>query len=141
MSEGSGPTRKAQHHAVAAVLDALDGFASAREVHEALVRSGSTVALATVYRNLHALSAAGRLDAVYGAGGEVRYCALGAPGDRHLACRSCGYAVEIPGAPVEEWAKRVGGEHDFDDVTAVVEMSGTCSTCPAAPAPDTGCAE
>lgn len=128
----SGPQRTTrQRAAVADVLDRLDGFRSAQELHELLRREGASVGLTTVYRNLQALVAAGQVDALRSGDGEVVYrrCPTETH-HHHLVCRSCGRSIEIEGPEVEAWASRVAAAHGFTDVTHTVEVFGTCSSCP-----------
>ena len=119
-----------QRRAVSAVLDELDGFASAQQIHGALGARGEKVGLSTVYRNLQALVDAEQVDALRGTDGEVLYrrCEAGEH-HHHLVCRRCGRAVEIAGSAVETWAQRVADEHGFTDLSHTVEIFGLCREC------------
>jgi Fur family ferric uptake transcriptional regulator len=118
-----------QRRAVAAVLDDLDGFASAQQIHELLDKRGEHVGLSTVYRNLQALVEAGNVDALRGDDGETRYRQCSSGHHHHLVCRACGRTVEVEGPTVEQWADRVADEHRFTDVSHTLEIFGTCSDC------------
>lgn len=118
-----------QRRAVAAVLDELDGFASAQQIHELLDKRGEHVGLSTVYRNLQALVEAGNVDALRGDDGETRYRQCSSGHHHHLVCRACGRTVEVEGPTVEQWADRVADEHRFTDVSHTLEIFGTCSNC------------
>jgi Fur family transcriptional regulator, ferric uptake regulator len=118
-----------QRRAVAAVLDELDGFASAQQIHELLDNRGEHVGLSTVYRNLQALVEAGNVDALRGDDGETRYRQCSSGHHHHLVCRACGRTVEVEGPTVEQWADRVADEHKFTDVSHTLEIFGTCSNC------------
>jgi Fur family transcriptional regulator, ferric uptake regulator len=118
-----------QRRAVAAVLDELDGFASAQQIHELLDNRGEHVSLSTVYRNLQALVEAGNVDALRGDDGETRYRQCSSGHHHHLVCRACGRTVEVEGPTVEQWADRVADEHRFTDVSHTLEIFGTCSNC------------
>lgn len=118
-----------QRRAVAAVLDELDGFASAQQIHELLDNRGEHVGLSTVYRNLQALVEAGNVDALRGDDGETRYRQCSSGHHHHLVCRACGRTVEVEGPTVEQWADRVADEHRFTDVSHTLEIFGTCSNC------------
>ena len=118
-----------QRRAVAAVLDELDGFASAQQIHELLDNRGEHVGLTTVYRNLQALVEAGNVDALRGDDGETRYRQCSSGHHHHLVCRACGRTVEVEGPTVEQWADRVADEHRFTDVSHTLEIFGTCSNC------------
>jgi Fur family ferric uptake transcriptional regulator len=118
-----------QRRAVAAVLDDLDGFASAQQIHELLDKRGEHVGLSTVYRNLQALVEAGNVDALRGDDGETRYRQCSSGHHHHLVCRACGRTVEVEGPTVEQWADRVADEHRFTDVSHTLEIFGTCNDC------------
>ena len=138
-TRSEGPPRRTtqerstrQKRALAAVLDASDGFRSAQDLHAELQARGQNLALATVYNQVRALAEAGELDALRGEDGEIRYrrCVSGEH-HHHLVCRQCGTAVEVEGPEVERWATRTGNQHGFSDVTHTVEILGTCPDCAA----------
>lgn len=130
----TGPKLRAtrQRAAVAEVLDGIDDFRSAQDIHALLRSRGETVGLTTVYRTLASLAEAGEVDAIRTADGETVYrrCATSRH-HHHLVCRSCGRTVEVQGPAVERWADRVAGEAGFVDVTHTVEVFGTCGSCAA----------
>ena len=119
-----------QRAAVSALLDRLDDFRSAQEIHEELRRRGDGIGLTTVYRTLQGLADAGEVDVLRTDSGESVYrrCAT-AEHHHHLVCRSCGRTVEVEGPTVERWATTVAQQHDFADVSHTLEIFGTCSTC------------
>jgi Fur family transcriptional regulator, ferric uptake regulator len=119
-----------QKRALAAVLEASDGFRSAQELHAELQAQGENVALTTVYNQVRTLADAGELDALRSDDGETRYrrCASD-DHHHHLVCRQCGTAIEIEGPQVERWATDAGKDHGFIDVTHTVEITGTCPDC------------
>ena len=119
-----------QRTAVASVLDDLDAFRSAQQIHAELVTRGEHVGLTTVYRTLTALAEAGEVDVLTSDDGESVYrrC-LGDTHHHHLVCRSCGATVEVDGPAVERWAERVAGQHGYDDVSHTLEIFGRCATC------------
>ena len=51
-----------QRAAVSAMLDRLDDFRSAQEIHDQLRRAGEGIGLTTVYRSLQALADGGEVD-------------------------------------------------------------------------------
>ena len=121
------PTR--QRGAVQAVVGELDRFRSAQEIHARLRAAGERIGLATVYRAVAALVAAGDLDALRTDRGETLYRRCSTGHHHHLVCRSCGRAVEVAGPAVERWADRVATEHGFADVSHTLEIVGTCVDC------------
>jgi Fur family ferric uptake transcriptional regulator len=122
-----------QRTAVADVLERVDGFRSAQDLHDLLRHDGASVGLTTVYRHLQALADAGQVDVLRTDDGEAVYRRC--PTDEHhhhLVCRSCGRSVEVDGPEVEAWASSVAASHGFSDVTHTVEVFGTCAACASA---------
>lgn len=127
MSEALRNTR--QRRAVAALLNDLNAFTSAQELHELLEDRGERVGLSTVYRNLQSLVDAGDIDALRGDDGETRYRMCSSGHHHHLVCRACGRTVEVEGPTVERWADRISAEHGFTEVSHQLEIFGTCADC------------
>jgi Fur family ferric uptake transcriptional regulator len=129
-SVGGGVRATRKRGAVIALLEKLDGFRSAQELHDELRRNGANIGLTTVYRTLQALESADLVDMVRTDSGESVYRRCAAPHHHHhLVCRSCGAAVEVSGHEVEAWAAEVAAEHGFSDVDHTVELFGTCAGC------------
>jgi Fur family ferric uptake transcriptional regulator len=131
---GAGPTAgrrtTRQRTAVLVVLDEIDQFRSAQEIHAELARRDAAVGLSTVYRTLAALAADEEVDTLLGEDGEALYRRCrGAQHHHHLVCRSCGATVEVDGPTVERWADRVATEHDYDEVSHTLEIFGRCAAC------------
>ncbi|MEI7545545.1 MAG: Fur family transcriptional regulator [Mycobacteriaceae bacterium] len=119
-----------QRAAIIALLENVDGFRSAQELHDELRHSGATIGLTTVYRTLQALAAADLVDMVRTDTGESVYRRCTAPHHHHhLVCRDCGAAVEVSGLEVEAWAAEVAADHGFSDVSHTIELFGTCADC------------
>jgi Fur family transcriptional regulator, ferric uptake regulator len=129
--EGTARRPSRQRSAVLALLDDLDGFRSAQDLHALLRTSGASVGLATVYRALQALVDDGQVDVLRNADGEAAYRRCSPVHHHHLVCRSCGRTVEVADPPVERWAARIAAEHGFADVQHQVEVFGTCAECTA----------
>lgn len=119
-----------QRTAVADLLDRIDGFRSAQEIHELLRSEGASVGLTTVYRHVQALAEAGAVDVLRHEDGEARYRRCQSQHHHHhLVCRGCGHSVEIAGPAVETWTAAVAAEHGFTDVGHTLEVFGTCARC------------
>lgn len=125
------PRNTRQRRAVAAILEDLDGFASAQEIHDLLRHRGESVGLSTVYRNLQALSDSAEIDALRNDDGETLYRQCSTGHHHHLVCRACGRTVEVAGPTVERWADAIAAEHGFVDVAHTLEIFGTCGDCTA----------
>lgn len=121
-----------QRTAVTRLLDDVDDFRSAQELHEQLRRSGEGIGLTTVYRTLQTLADAGEIDMLRTDSGEAVYRRCSAHHHHHLVCRHCGRTVEVEGPTVELWAEKVATEHGFTDISHTVEIFGTCAPCAAA---------
>ena len=119
-----------QRAAIIALLDTVDEFRSAQELHDELRRRGENIGLTTVYRTLQSLSAADLVDMVRTDTGESVYrrCADD-DHHHHLVCRGCGSAVEVSGREVEAWAAEVAQAHGFSEVSHTIELFGTCADC------------
>jgi Fur family ferric uptake transcriptional regulator len=121
-----------QRIAVAELLERVDGFRSAQDLHDLLRHDGASVGLTTVYRHLQALAESGQVDVLRTGDGEAVYrrCPTETH-HHHLVCRDCGRSVEVEGPEVEAWATAVARTHGFTDVTHTVEVFGRCSACAA----------
>ncbi|WP_253770163.1 Fur family transcriptional regulator [Goodfellowiella coeruleoviolacea] len=118
-----------QRAAVSNLLDQLDDFRSAQELHEELRRRGEGIGLTTVYRTLQSLAEAGEVDVLRTDSGEAIYRRCSSHHHHHLVCRVCGRTVEVEGPAVERWADRVAAENGFSAVSHTVEIFGTCQNC------------
>src|SRR3954451_24829964 len=118
-----------QRTAVMAILDEVEEFRSAQDLHDLLRRRGASVGLTTVYRTLQALADAGEIDVMRPAGGDHLYRRCSSGHHHPLVCRSCGRTVEVAGPTVENWADKVAEEHGFAEVSHTLEIFGTCASC------------
>jgi Fur family ferric uptake transcriptional regulator len=138
----SGARHTRQRAAVTAVMDELDDFRSARQIHALLHERGHDVGLATVYRTLHAMEQRGECDVLRADGGDTavyRRCTRQAH-HHHLICRGCGRALEVDGPQIERWVREMAEVSGFSDVSHSIELFGTCRSCRdrgPAPAPPT----
>lgn len=131
------PTR--QREAILRLLDEVEDFHSAQELHVFLREQGEHIGLATIYRTLQLLVAAGEVDIVHGSGHETMYRRCSPTDHHHLVCRGCHRTIEIPGPTLDAWADELAREHGFVDIAHTVEVMGTCADCvpqPAAPQPE-----
>ncbi|WP_084721701.1 Fur family transcriptional regulator [Rhodococcus marinonascens] len=136
MSQGTGPVKPVvgvratkQRSAISALLDDLDEFRSAQELHDELRKRGEGIGLTTVYRTLQTLADAGTVDVLRIDTGESVYRRCSTGHHHHLVCRACGYTVEVEGPTVEQWSQSVAEANDFSDVSHTVEIFGLCRDC------------
>ena len=127
MAIGVRSTR--QRAAVATVLDSLEEFRTAQEIHAQLRAAGEAVGLTTVYRTLQAMADSEEVDVLRTADGETAYRRCSKGHHHHLVCRQCGRTVEVEGPAVERWADKVAAEHGFTDVSHTLEIFGLCGEC------------
>lgn len=120
-----------QRAAITAVLDDVDGFRSAQELHELLKERGQAVGLTTVYRALQSMTESGDLDVLINADAETVYrrCEQRGRHHHHLVCRQCGLTEEVVGPTVEDWTRAVAREHGFTDIHHTLEIFGLCPRC------------
>ena len=121
-----------QRAAIAALLENLDDFRSAQELHDELRKQGDGIGLTTVYRTLQQMAATGTVDTLRTDTGESVYRRCSEHHHHHLVCRACGSTIEIQGGQVETWAAEIAREHGFSDVSHTIEIFGLCSKCAAA---------
>ena len=127
----SAPARSTkQRTAIAALLENVEEFRSAQELHDELRRRGEGIGLTTVYRTLQSMAASGQVDSLRTDTGEALYrrCSQGHH-HHHLVCRQCGATVEVDGPEVETWASETAAAHGFSDVSHTIEIFGICASC------------
>ena len=126
-----------QRDRVRTALSDAQGFVSAQDLHATLRGENTGIGLATVYRALATLAAAGDADQLQSPDGEAIYRACTSTGHHHhLICRNCGTAVEIQAHDVEQWAQSTAAAHGFTQAEHVVDIFGLCAACTAARAAD-----
>jgi Fur family ferric uptake transcriptional regulator len=119
-----------QRAAIAALLDNLEEFRSAQDLHDELRRRGEGIGLTTVYRTLQSMAAAGQVDSLRTDTGESLYRRCSEQHHHHhLVCRQCGATVEVAGSEVEAWATETAAAHGFTDVSHTIEIFGVCGKC------------
>ncbi|BDX31421.1 transcriptional repressor [Mycobacterium antarcticum] len=118
-----------QRTAISALLENVDEFRSAQELHDELRRRGEGIGLTTVYRTLQAMASAGLLDTLRTDTGESVYRRCSQHHHHHLVCRACGSTVEVEGGAAEAWAAEVAAQHGFSDVSHTIEIFGVCGDC------------
>jgi len=120
-----------QRAAISALLENVEEFRSAQDLHDELRRQGEGIGLTTVYRTLQSMASAGLLDTLRTDSGESVYRRCSEHHHHHLVCRTCGSTVEVEGAAAEAWAAEVAARHGFSDVSHTIEIFGVCADCAA----------
>ena len=122
-----------QGAAVWDLLENLEEFRSAQELHDELRRRGEGIGLTTVYRRLQSMAASGLVDTLRTENGESVYRRCSQQHHHHLVCRQCGATVEVQGAKVESWAAEVARQNGFSDISHTIEIFGLCAQCSTRP--------
>jgi Fur family ferric uptake transcriptional regulator len=118
--------------AVLTALHQAGAFRSAQSLHHELRQAGEPIGLATVYRNLQALAAEGKVDQVRIEGAEALYRVCDTDGHHHhVICRTCGRSTAVTGPDFELWADDVAAAAGYADIRHSLEISGICPTCAA----------
>ncbi|MDV2475097.1 Fur family transcriptional regulator [Rhodococcus zopfii] len=118
-----------QRSAIVALLEDVEEFRSAQDLHDALRKRGDGIGLTTVYRTLQSLAEAGSVDVLRTDTGESLYRRCSSGHHHHLVCRTCGFTVEVDGPEVERWSHEIAESNGFADVSHTVEIFGTCRDC------------
>lgn len=121
-----------QRAAISALLENVEEFRSAQDLHDELRRRGEGIGLTTVYRTLQTMAAAGLLDTLRTDNGESVYRRCSEHHHHHLVCRACGSTVEVEGGAAEAWAAEVAAQHGFSDASHTIEIFGVCTGCASA---------
>lgn len=118
-----------QRTAISKLLESIEDFRSAQELHDELRRRGETIGLTTVYRTMQSMAADGLVDMLRTDTGESVYRRCSEHHHHHLLCRHCGSTIEVGAREVEVWAAREAAEHGFTEVSHSIEIFGTCADC------------
>lgn len=118
-----------QRKAITEALASQENFRSAQEIHALLTANRETIGLSTVYRNLTEMFEVRDVDMIIGSDGESQYRLCSPSHHHHLTCTDCGLAIEITGEALEVWAKQVGIDNGFTEISHTLEITGICRTC------------
>ncbi|QOX81321.1 transcriptional repressor [Nanchangia anserum] len=120
-----------QRSAVERLLNDSTEFLSAQHIHHRLIHEGTSIGLATVYRNLTALADAHLVDVIHNQDGEALYrrCQHQESPHYHLICRSCGMTRDVADEAVETQLERLFAEHGFAEAEHSADLFGLCTSC------------
>lgn len=122
--------RTKQREAIEKILHLSKDFRSAQQIHAELSQAGSSISLATVYRNLQGMSEAKEVDYIRAEDGETLYrlCHTDAH-HHHLVCRECGLTVDVSAETFETWVEQISKQHGFSAVEHSADLFGLCNSC------------
>ena len=127
----SEPVRRhtRQKEIVLSYLRESRNFVSAQDLHRILAKDGEIIGLATVYRQLNALTQSGEVDTVRFNGQQLfRICDENTH-HHHLVCERCGKTVDIEPPDDEGWIHKVAESHGYTVVDHTLEVFGLCESC------------
>ncbi|MFP1719301.1 Fur family transcriptional regulator [Gardnerella sp. Marseille-Q9185] len=127
----SEPVRRhtRQKEIVLSYLRESRNFVSAQDLHRILAKDGEIIGLATVYRQLNALTQSGEVDTVRFNGQQLfRICDENTH-HHHLVCERCGKTVDIEPPDDEGWIHNVAESHGYTVVDHTLEVFGLCKNC------------
>lgn len=128
MSEGFYRSTR-QRGIITELLNSLDRFVSAQELHAELKKAGHAIGLSTVYRNLATMTSSGDIDVILREDGEALYRSCSPAHHHHLLCKKCGATNEITAELVEAWSHDIANAYGFTDVSHTLEIVGICRKC------------
>ncbi|MDZ7855908.1 Fur family transcriptional regulator [Sphaerotilus sp.] len=112
-----------------ALLSSRKRHLSAEDIHRRVVDAGSRVGLASIYRILAQLEAAGALRKhVFEAGVSVFELDGGDCHD-HLVCVSCGRVDDFQDRAIRLRRQKIADEHGFDVSDEPLMLRGLCAGC------------
>ncbi|MFZ0832747.1 MAG: Fur family transcriptional regulator [Mycobacterium sp.] len=128
-----GLRRTAPRIAVLATLQPVHGHLSVAEIHQRLLDSGDADVpdLATVYRTVTTLVAAGVLHALTVEGGVTTYGVAQSP-HHHAVCTRCGTIIEVPAQRLSSALEHaIEGSAFTLSERAGLTLHGLCPDCQA----------
>ncbi len=114
---------------VLAAVKKTEGFSSAQEIYQLMIRTGEKIGLTTVYRSLQSLVSNKDIDVLRNDEGESIYRFCGPQHHHHLVCTKCSVTVEISGGAIEKWAKTMAERNGFTETGHSAEIYGLCKEC------------
>ena len=121
----TGPRR-----AVLRVLAGAPGHLSVEQVAELVAATDPSVHLASVYRSLEAFERLGIVQHVHLGHGSTAYHLVGTIGAHpHAQCRVCRAVLDVSPDVLEQAARLLAAEHDFQLDPTHAALSGICGDC------------
>jgi Fur family ferric uptake transcriptional regulator len=115
------------------ILQLLDSSAehhmSAEDIYRALIEMGEDVGLATVYRVLTQLEAAGLVKRLYFEGGQSVFELNQGDHHDHLVCVKCGKVEEFVDLVIEKQQKEIANRAGFQMTDHSLNIYGICNGC------------
>lgn len=126
-AQGQKITR--QRRAILEVLSGNDRPLTADEIFLMVKAGKESTSLATVYRNLKILLAAGLISREGFIDDKAQYSLQEKNHSHNLVCLGCHKIIKIPGCPLENFAASVGEKNGFTVTEHRMELYGYCTEC------------
>jgi len=117
-----------QRQSILDMINASDRHWEAEELARSLTDSGSPIGIATVYRGLATLEAAGLIESIQLAD-KKRYERADKAHHDHMICTACGYIEEFAHATIESLQLSIAAEKGFTVSGHQLVMFGLCRKC------------
>ena len=128
MASGTETGPRQRPDRVSEALRRAQRFLSGQDLHEEMARAGAGVGLATVYRRLRRMEAAGEVETIHRGSVTLFRAKCSDEHHHHLVCEQCGVTVQFS-SPHENWLSGLADEHDFDVARHTLEVFGRCRDC------------
>jgi Fur family transcriptional regulator, ferric uptake regulator len=100
---------------------------AAEDVHKLLLREGSDIGLATVYRALVQFTQAGLLTRQHFDDGRALFEINEGKHHDHMVCLRCGKVIEFYDAQIEDRQRELAAQHGFELQEHSLAMYGLCA--------------
>ena len=105
------------------------GHPSVEEIRDHLLVEGHRIGIATIYRTLKILLAAGMIRQSKLAGMTRYEAVVKEPNHLHFICNACKKTVEFPSSHIEDLLRRITAEHGFVERYSRYMIFGLCKAC------------
>ncbi|MFO7168569.1 MAG: Fur family transcriptional regulator [Chloroflexota bacterium] len=102
---------------------------TAEEIHAAVVARHRNVNIATIYRIVQCLEAAGLVAPIAVAGAPIHYEYVSGAVHHHLVCQACGAQHEIGDEELETLKEQLRGRYGFEPRLRHLALPGICAAC------------
>jgi len=126
--QGLGTKRSRQRDKIHEILAHTTSHPTAEWIHERVREQMPRVSLGTVYRNLHILTAQGKIRELDFGEGIHRYDGTVAQ-HYHFVCERCGTVRDLPVPPQNDIHDRVRGVVPGEITSHRLDFFGVCSDC------------
>jgi len=100
------------------------------ELYLRLRQKGSKISKASIYRNIPLIMECGLIKEVWLENGHMHYEHIyGHKHHCHMRCVRCGKVIEFVEKALEEIARRLSKENDFQVIDHRMDITGYCSDC------------